>query len=342
MVKRYNGWRIVGNLTEGGQGRIFLVEREGDSEIYVLKRLINKKRVNRFKDEIKAGLELDHPNILSVVDYNYDIDSPYIVTKYYEKGPITNLNFKMSLEDKLTFFQKIMEAMAFAHQNEVIHRDLKPENIYLKENLDPLIGDFGLCFFKDGKRFTFTDEAVGSRNYMAPELEDGKSDELTYAADVYSLGKVLYWLLSGKIFSREKHRDEEYDLTNNGDPKFYLINEYLDNMIVSEPSKRFENCCVALNELKILKRRIKMGANCIGPDIPQICIYCGLGEYKTILSYSETSDGQIDPKYAKVRNFGFNTGVNAIWRILVCDNCGNIQIFRPEFTDDFLKWIKSD
>ncbi|MFI5322988.1 MAG: protein kinase [Thermodesulfobacteriota bacterium] len=112
-------------------------------------------------------------------------------------------------------FQQICEGVAYAHTKGVIHRDLKPDNIFLRTRKGPVVvGDFGICYLEqDGKRITLTDEAVGPRNFIAPELEDGRLELISTKCDVYSLGKILYWLLSGgKIFSREKHREPQFDL----------------------------------------------------------------------------------------------------------------------------------
>jgi len=75
--------------------------------------------------------------------------------------------------------------------------------------------------------------------YTAPELEDGRADDVTPAADVYSLGKILYWLMAGHVFDREKHRLERFDLTQDQkDPTMFWVYELLDKMIVENPSKR--------------------------------------------------------------------------------------------------------
>jgi len=95
----------------------------------------------------------------------------------------------------------------------VVHRDIKPENILSTFETTPVVGDFGICFVDDDEHLTITEEVMGARFYCAPELRDGRLQPgiPPQAADVYSLGKLLYWMLSyGRIFDREDHRKDEY------------------------------------------------------------------------------------------------------------------------------------
>lgn len=340
IANKFGKWKVSETIGQGGQGQIHLVKDSSsiNEGVFALKRLMNINRLNRFKDEIKACMELEHPNIVKVVDYDYDNSHPFMVMEYYENGTLNNLDLNSySLEDKLILFRKICVAVAFAHENSVVHRDLKPENIFLNNDNEPVVGDFGLCYSDDeGDRITLTEEAVGSRYYMAPELEDGKIEEVSYSSDVYSLGKILYWLITGNIFSREKHHEGKYDITqNNQNSKFYLINEFLDKMINSDPKERLESSGVVLKELNILIRRIGSGANCIAPGIPQTCIYCGLGKYVKLPKY--------DPLHSSVVNTYFKFRNDDGWIFFVCDHCANIQIFRPNMLNDTINmWEKED
>lgn len=310
--------------------------------IYALKKLLNLNRIDRFKDEVYASFHLQHPNIINVIDYNCDTDHPFLVMDYYEKGSLENIDVKtFSTEKKFEIFRKVCEAVAFAHKNNptVIHRDLKPGNIFLNNEFDPVVGDFGLCFFDDeGDRLTFTDEAVGSRYYMAPELEEGRTEDISPASDVYALGKILYWLLTGNIFAREKLHDPKYDLAVlKPCRESYLLNELLDKMIVFESIKRFKNGNAVLNEFESIVKRINMGNNSIGSEIPQTCIYCGKGSYKQVV-HNEPGD---NTSYNELKNkFGWTSVGSTTWIIFVCDYCANVQIFRPNLSKGENLWKK--
>ena len=137
-----------------------------------------------------------------------------------------------------------------AHSQGVLHRDIKPDNVFLKSATGPpVVGDFGLSIFLEtDNRITATQEAVGPRLYMAPELESGRVERVTTAADIYSLGKLLYWLFTGRVFSREAHREKQWDIKQhwndpfspNGDSILEHVNFLLDLMVTQDQkSSRF-------------------------------------------------------------------------------------------------------
>ncbi len=244
----YGNWEIIKSLSEGGQAHTFLVKnlKDPNGKPYVLKRLKNINRLERFKREIEVGLRLDHPNIVKVHDFYLGGSKPYLVCEYCNGGDLKmkGVGTGLGLLKGLKLFRPICSGVAFAHKNGIIHRDLKPNNIFFKtDERTPLVGDFGICFIDEhGDRFTMLKEAVGPRIYIAPELEDGRVESITPRSDVYSLGKILYWLITGEEFSREKHRDPKYDLVKRfKSAKLEHVNRLLDKMIVSNPDKRLSS-----------------------------------------------------------------------------------------------------
>lgn len=353
MGKIYgNRWEIVKHLDEGGQGWAYLVKDiKGQGEIlYVLKRLKNKNRIERFKREIETVRTLSHPNIVQLVDFDPTAKEPYLVTEYCSGGSLAN-NVKSFWQDSpvaaLEIFQQICEGVVFAHSKGVTHRDLKPDNIFLRSKDGPaVVGDFGICHLEeDGTRITITEEAVGPVYYMAPELEDGRVDQVTTKSDIYSLGKVLYWLLSGgKIFSREKHREENWDLkgskkwsgrnaTEEVWDNIYMehVNRLLDNMIVRDPQKRID-----VNRVLVIAqdvtRLVKKEFTPIAKDILAPCLFCGQGRYQ--LKVQDLTG---------LRNFGLNPlGPAPDFRIMVCNACGHIQMFQIDIAEKSQEWWGSD
>jgi tRNA A-37 threonylcarbamoyl transferase component Bud32 len=252
---RYGKWDIERELSPGGQANTFLVRdrTSTDGRLYVLKALKNPKRLERFADEVRAATRLDHPNIVRVVDADLTADRPYLVTDYCEGGALDEVNLRLrSILERLRMFRLICRAVAHAHDQRVIHRDLKPANIFLRgDRLTPVVGDFGLCFLTDkGERLTLVEEAVGARWYMAPELEDGRSNEVGTWSDVYSLGKVLSWMMAGRVFNREKHREAAYDLTRETESAdIFFVYDVLEAAVVADHQRRLQtaprtsSCC---------------------------------------------------------------------------------------------------
>jgi serine/threonine protein kinase len=238
-------WEIIRPLGRGGQGEAFLVRdvSSGADAQYVLKRLINVRRTARFEKEIAAIAALEHPHVLRLIHSNIGAERPYLVTEYCELGNLEENKADIlasDRDDRLELFEKICGAVSAIHAQKTVHRDIKPANVFLRSRRDPVIGDFGLAFIEETERATETMEAVGARWYMAPELAEGRLDEVTPRADVYSLGKLLYWLLSGNIFDRERHRTGRNTLQQfwGLDESIENVNELLDRMIVENPRNR--------------------------------------------------------------------------------------------------------
>jgi serine/threonine protein kinase len=341
--KKYGKWVLDRSLSEGGQAHTFVVYSEDDPEKkpFVLKRLKNKDRIDRFIGEVQAVTKLSHKNILQIVDFDPNADRPYLVTEYCAKGELSEkLLSQAPLLPRLRLFEQICDAVAYAHSQNIVHRDLKPENIFLRDDMTPVVGDFGISHVEGGgERFTLTEEAVGPFRYMAPELEDGRTDKVKPSADVYSLGKLLYWMLSGRTFAREKHREENFDLAKNKHgSEYHLINQFLDRMIIADPAGRFTTGKQVLDELHTLIDRIEQRAHCIEINTPQPCLYCGLGFYQII---HNTTPSRSNRPAGNVQNFGFTPYGGSEWLIMVCDYCGNVQIFRTDYVKNKHIWGKT-
>jgi serine/threonine protein kinase len=342
VAQKYGKWSIKKSLGEGGQSFTFLVEEEGVEEkgLFVLKRIKNPKRIERAKKEISAYEKLSHPNVVKLIDYNLDSSPPYLVTEYCEGGDLSQLDLnQLSIIERLRLFLAICQGVAHAHKNSVIHRDLKPANIFLHaDKRTPVIGDFGICFVDDdGARHTLIDEAVGPRNFIAPELENGRAELIAPTADVYSLGKLLYWLVAGRIFSREEHRAPEFDLTKeNNDAAIMFIYELLDKTIKYEPSQRLASASEVTTEVDLIIRRYLMHAHPINIEAPQLCTYCGIGNYKVMANPE-------NPQFWSQQISFFSQSMSHDpWLVFLCDHCGNVQLFRPDknLAENRNVWIK--
>jgi len=336
-----NRWEVLESLSEGGQAQTFLVtDKRGKGETcYVLKRLKNINRIERFKGEIEAIRNLTHENIVRLIDFDIEARKPYLVTEYCSGGSLRQAKpfWHKSPSKGLEIFEQICLGVESAHVNGIIHRDLKPDNIFLRNKEGPaVVGDFGICYFeRDGTRITLTEEAVGSRLFMAPELEDGRIKDISPKSDIYSLGKILYWLLSeGKVFNREKHRLPEWDLKqktiifpNWNNIYMEHVNRLLDRMIVFKPKERIATHTILVESRKVA-RLVQKEFNPIAKDIPQPCTYCGYGHYV------QRAKGQFE-----ARKFGFEGIGGPDWRILTCNECGHVQAFRVDMAERKDWWV---
>lgn len=308
-----------------------------NQEIFVLKRLKNLDRIRRFENEIKAVSELSHPNIVKLVDFDFDSPKPYLVTEYCAGGSLSKADLSnWNTVERLHLFSDICDGVGHAQARGIIHRDLKPDNIFLSaDHKTPVVGDFGICYLTDqGERITVTDEAVGARRYTAPELEDGRLEHVNRSADVYSLGKILYWLFAGRVFDREKHRESRWDLTAQSHdlPQHEVverafINELLDWSVILDPSIRFGGARQFHWHVERTIRRIIQGNHVIDLNVRHICNYCGVGNYRL---GGDSTVRDSESGFDDVEGFGIRHVGNVKWIVLYCDHCGHVQQFRTD------------
>jgi serine/threonine protein kinase len=208
--QRIGPYEIIRELGHGGMGTVFLAVRADDQ----YRKLVAIKLVNRGMDtdlilrrfivERQILANLEHPNIASLLDGGSTQDGlPYFVMEYIEGQPITDYcdEQRFTIAQRLALFRQVCEALQYAHQNLVVHRDIKPGNILVTVEGVPKLLDFGIAKLLNPGWATETGDATASMvrlltpEYASPEQFRGLS--ITTATDVYSLGLVLYELLSG-------------------------------------------------------------------------------------------------------------------------------------------------
>ena len=160
----------------------------------------NKEFIRRFKNESKAISVLSHPNIVKVYDVSFGTKIQYIVMEYI--NGITMKEFisqqkKISCKDAIYFTKQILSALQHAHKKGVVHRDIKPQNIMLLKDGTIKVTDFGIARFSRSETQTMTDRAIGSVHYISPE--QAKGSIIDEKADIYSVGVVLYEMLTGQL-----------------------------------------------------------------------------------------------------------------------------------------------
>ena len=209
MIGRQLGvYELAKRIGQGGMAAVFLAYRS-DGEFHrqvaiklVLPGLDSNEVVNRFRKERQTLAGLDHPNIVKLLDGGSTPEGlPYLVLDYVEGSPIDEYcdSHKLSIEQRLRLFGKVCEALQHAHQKLVIHRDLKPSNILVTADGIPKLLDFGIAKVLEPSgrlgALTQTGARCMTPGYASPEQVRGKS--VMTATDIYSLGVVLYELLTG-------------------------------------------------------------------------------------------------------------------------------------------------
>ncbi|MBL8172582.1 MAG: serine/threonine protein kinase, partial [Acidobacteria bacterium] len=269
--RRIGSYRIVSEIGQGGMGAVYLAERADEAyEKRVAIKMVwsggIRSEINRrFNIERRVLAALEHPNIARLLDGGVTEDGwSYVVMEYVDGVPITEYcaQRKLSLAERLRLFQSVCEAVQYAHQNLIVHRDLKPSNILVTNAGEVKLLDFGIAKILDP-----TDDASGQSptllNFLTPEYaspEHIAGQRVTTASDVYSLGVLLYELLTGTrpfnptsrspqelirlIETHEPARPSQVSVQLDAAARKQLRGD-LDNIILKalqkEPSRRYQS-----------------------------------------------------------------------------------------------------
>lgn len=213
------GYRLVREIHRGGQGVVYEAFQESTRRRVALKVILGgqfagRASKRRFEREVELAAGLNHPNIVTIYDSGISNAFYYFAMDYVDGQRLDNYvsGRRLSIEQKLELFAKIAAAVSFAHRHGVIHRDLKPSNILVDAGAEPQVLDFGLAkqtadsaTGTDRSLVSFDGHVLGTLAYMSPEHTRGMPARIDVRSDVYSLGVILYELLTGRL---------PYDLRN--------------------------------------------------------------------------------------------------------------------------------
>lgn len=205
-VKYFGDYELLKEIARGGMGVVYKARQTKLNRIVALKmilagQLASPKDVQRFYIEAEAAASLEHPGIVPIYEVGQHEDQHFFSMSFIE-GESLDARVKegpMLPREAAAITQQISEAIAYAHAQGVIHRDLKPANILIDASGDPKVTDFGLARRVAGDSgLTATGAVLGTPSYMSPEQASGRQSDVGPHSDVYSLGAILYELLTGR------------------------------------------------------------------------------------------------------------------------------------------------
>src|SRR4051794_9526646 len=204
---RVGNFEILEEIGRGGMGVIYRARQRHSKRIVALKRLVSyhadsPETLERFRREAEAAASLDHPNILPIYEVSESEDGvPFFSMKFATRGSLRDVQTTLGKEPRkcVQLMAKVARAIEYAHGRGILHRDLKPGNVLLDSHGEPLVSDFGLAKLLDANNdLTRSLTTFGTPGYIAPEQAEARHNEVTSAADIYSLGALLFYLLAGR------------------------------------------------------------------------------------------------------------------------------------------------
>jgi len=219
----------------------------------------NPDFVERFRREAEAAASLSHPNMITVYDAGEDDETPYIAMEYVPGGTLKNkLQARGALPPRVAagVTLEVANALAAAHEKGIVHRDIKPENVLVTDQGHAKVGDFGIARAATATAITETDLILGSVRYLSPE--QAKGEKVGPPSDLYSLGVVLYEMLTGRVpFDEEnpiatamKHVNEEPASLRELDPTIPKALEAITlKLLKKDPEQRYQSATELAEDL---------------------------------------------------------------------------------------------
>jgi len=274
-LKTIGRYEIVKKLGQGSKGAVYLgtdpyIERQVAIKIYRLPNDNVAKEVKKYKKnfftEAQLAGRLLHPNIVTVYDADLYEDLCYITMEYVDGATFDKYckpNTLLPVEKALEMVFSVCKGLEYAHENSVIHRDIKPSNIILSSEGQVKITDFSIAYVKRSQP-TLETGIFGSPGYMCPEQI--KEETITERSDLFSLGSVLFELLSGlKAFDGENEYSIMYKIVNEEPSQIStlrpelpeIIGDILDKALAKDPSERYQSAMDFAYDLRLALHEVQ-------------------------------------------------------------------------------------
>ena len=276
----------------------------------------------RMRVEMATMSEIRHSSLIPILDK--DIDGLWYVTTFFRNGSLATKSdlYKNRVLDSLRALRPIVEVVAQLHRRGFVHRDIKPDNLFIGDQAGRLVlGDCGLAFTGEGEdRVTGTFENVGSRDWMPGWAMSRRLADVEPNFDVFSLGKVLWSMISGQeTMPLWYHRKPEFNLENqfSDNESIAFIQEILDKTVVEESTDCIPDATGLLTMMERTIDAMERNVRIVDNDLLRRCLVCSTGRYMKIVDCDATAQS----------NFGLKVIARPRFRIFVCQDCGHSQLF---------------
>ena len=257
-------YQIIKSIGEGGMANVYLaydtiLDRNVAVKVLRGDLSTDEKFVKRFQREALSASSLTHPNIVEVYDVGEDSGNFYIVMEYIEGKQLKQLikkRGKLLPSEVVDIMTQVCEGLAVAHDSYIIHRDIKPQNIMILDSGLIKITDFGIAMALNNTQLTQTNSVMGSVHYLPPEQASGKG--ATIQSDIYSMGIMMYELLTGKLPFRGENaveialkqlKEPLPDIRDSIDVPNSIVN-ILKKCTAKNPKNRYEDAREMLEDIK--------------------------------------------------------------------------------------------
>jgi len=266
QARQFGDYELLEEIARGGMGIVYKARQVSLDRLVAVKMLLfgplaSKEFVQRFRTEATAAGSLHHPNIVSIHEVGIHQNQHYLVMDFVNGPPLSRLVTSQPLPPKraAAYVKTIAEAIQYAHERGILHRDLKPSNVLIDEQDQPRVTDFGLAKRLDkDTELTLSGQVLGSPNYMPPEQAAAHRGLVGKRSDVYSLGAILYHLLTGRAPFVAPTVGETLQQVQNADPVSpTVLNPHLPRdlkticlrCLEKEPDRRYQTAQELADEL---------------------------------------------------------------------------------------------
>src|SRR5437868_9385977 len=278
----FGDYELLEKIGRGGQGVVYRARQKSLNRTVALKIIglghwATEAHLKRFRLEAEAAASLDNPCIVPINEIGERDGSCYFSMKFIEGGPLDQVIARapIAFRRATELISKVARTVHYAHERGILHRDIKPGNILLDGRGEPHLTDFGLArLLETESTVTRTTDVLGTPSYMAPEQACGKNAALTKGTDIYSLGAVLYQLLTGQPPFLGATSYETVRLLSETDPREpRLLNPKVDRdlsticlkCLEKDPERRYSTAAALAEDLERWLRREPIRARRAGP-----------------------------------------------------------------------------